>query len=195
MVLENYFGEIPESEINIDEDEKCARLKVEKGYDDPAIKKAEQAVRQNSRVRYSVVRVDVCYGKQDECDLSFGMIKSKSLYKLLYPCKEAFIFCVTLGNENERMLNRLSNLSPAEHFLFDAISSAFVDSACSNVEEKIKGERQLTFRFGIGYGDLPLEIQPQILSLLNAEKLLGITLGKNLLMSPNKTITAIAGVK
>ena len=44
------------------------------------------------------------------------------------------------------------------------------------------------------YGDLPLELQPQILSVLNAGRLLNISLSKSLLMTPKKSVTAIAGL-
>ena len=49
-------------------------------------------------------------------------------------------------------------------------------------------------RFSPGYGDLPIEIQPKILTVLSADKTLGITLNESYLMTPVKSITAIMGV-
>ena len=48
-------------------------------------------------------------------------------------------------------------------------------------------------RFSPGYGDLPLAMQREIFAALPLEKALGLTLGENLLMTPTKTVTAIAG--
>ncbi|MBR3258643.1 MAG: vitamin B12 dependent methionine synthase, partial [Eggerthellaceae bacterium] len=46
-----------------------------------------------------------------------------------------------------------------------------------------------------GYGDLPLEVQPDLLGLLDASRRLGITLSDSLLMSPTKSVTAIVGLR
>ena len=50
-------------------------------------------------------------------------------------------------------------------------------------------------RFSPGYGDFDLGAQRDILNVLNADKILGIKLGSNLLMTPKKTITAVQGVE
>ena len=44
------------------------------------------------------------------------------------------------------------------------------------------------------YGDLPLEAQRDVFALLNPEKRIGVTLNDGLLMSPSKSVTAIAGI-
>ena len=50
-------------------------------------------------------------------------------------------------------------------------------------------------RFSPGYGDFTLKHQRDILDFLSADRLLGIKLGDNLIMTPRKTITAICGVQ
>ena len=53
----------------------------------------------------------------------------------------------------------------------------------------------LTVRFSPGYGDLPMNIQPDLLELTNARRDLGLTVGSNYMLSPIKSVTAIAGIK
>ena len=55
-------------------------------------------------------------------------------------------------------------------------------------------KQKLKPRYSPGYGDLSLSVQKDVLNILNADKILGIKLGENLLMIPKKSITAIQGV-
>ena len=43
--------------------------------------------------------------------------------------------------------------------------------------------------------DLPLAVQPEVLSVTNARKNLSITLDDGFLMSPSKSVTAFAGIE
>ena len=44
------------------------------------------------------------------------------------------------------------------------------------------------------YGDMPLSAQPVLLATLDAQRKLGITLSKSLLMTPTKSVTAVVGL-
>ncbi|HQE70821.1 MAG TPA: hypothetical protein PK071_06860, partial [Atopobiaceae bacterium] len=48
--------------------------------------------------------------------------------------------------------------------------------------------------FSPGYGDLPLAVQPVLLSSVDAQRRLGISLTDTLLMVPTKSITAVTGI-
>ena len=50
------------------------------------------------------------------------------------------------------------------------------------------------FRFSPGYGDMPLQTQSVLLAALDAQRKLGITLSKSLLMTPTKSVTAVIGL-
>ena len=49
-------------------------------------------------------------------------------------------------------------------------------------------------RFSPGYGDLPLAVQREFMTLLDCAHLIGINLNESLLMSPSKSVTAIIGI-
>lgn len=127
-------------------------------------------------------------------DLGFGKIVSKDLIKNLGSCQRAVIFAVTLGSDTDRLLIKLGKLMPSEQFVTDAVASALAETACDEAEKLILGALPHTPRFSPGYGDLPLEIQKPLLQFLDAEKTVGITLSPSYLMTPTKSITAIAGI-
>lgn len=124
----------------------------------------------------------------------FGQTWSGDLSKNLLGCRRVCILAITLGSETDRLIMKLSKISPAEAFITDAIASAMAESLCDRVEKLVLNNAPHRPRFSPGYGDLPLDIQAPLLSFLNAEKTAGITLSKSLLMSPSKSITAIIGI-
>ncbi len=189
------YGEIPENEIIIDSLELAARLKTRKGYTDDTIIRCERELRKVVQCRYSAVRVNVGFPGEGFINLGFGTFKSLDLYKNLSGAKEAFIFAVTIGMGVDRLLMRLYSLSVAEHFISDGIASAMAEAACDRANEILAKGLNVRQRFSPGYGDFPLELQPKVLEAVNAGRLLGITLGNSLLMTPKKSITAVMGIQ
>lgn len=188
------YGEIPENEIIINSLELAARLKTKKGYTDDTITKCESELRKVVQCRYSAVRVNVSYPREGFIDLGFGEFQSLDLYKNLDGAKEAFIFAVTIGMGVDRHLMKLYSLSAAEHFISDGIASTLAEAACDRVNDILAEGLNARQRFSPGYGDFPLELQPKVLSAVNAGRLLGITLSASLLMTPKKSITAVMGI-
>lgn len=153
----------------------------------------QQKLRDAIRCRYAFKRVPV-KREGDLLDLGFGPFESRSLAARLAPCREAFVFAVTLGLEVDRLLMRLSASDPAGHFITDAYASALADAACDLAERELRGELPCIHRYSPGYGDLSLDLQRPLLDFLDGRRL-GLTLTKNQLMVPTKSITAIMGIK
>ena len=106
-----------------------------------------------------------------------------------------FVFAVTLGMDTERYLNILSKTSLSEHFICDGYYSALCESACDAAETIIREAKDCKPRFSPGYGDLPLSLQKDVLACLCAPSRMGITLTDSFLMVPQKSVTAIMGIK
>jgi cobalamin-dependent methionine synthase I len=100
---------------------------------------------------------------------------------------------VTLGAGVDMLLRRKSVTSPSEHFVCDAVASALAETAADMAEAFFLGSCGHRPRYSPGYGDLPLDIQRDVLSLCDAKRLLGINLNDTNLMIPTKSITAIIG--
>lgn len=123
-----------------------------------------------------------------------------SIAEHLRDCPYVTLFAVTLGMDNERALNRAQALGALDGLIVDACSSSLAEEAsvCAarTIEELAREARcETTKRFSPGYGDLPLDVQPALLSALQADRLLGIHVGSSQLMTPMKSVTAIIGLK
>lgn len=135
------------------------------------------------------IPVKVCGGT---VDFGFARAFSKDLAKNLADCRKAVIFAATIGIYPDRLIGKYSALSPARALMFQAIGAERIEALCDRVSSEYENSRP---RFSPGYGDLPLEFQREIFSLLNCPKNIGLTLNESLLMSPTKSVTAIIGLK
>ena len=84
--------------------------------------------------------------------------------------------------------------------VYDAVGSEMADEAIGWIHGYVaqqfkRGSEKLTRRrFSPGYGDLELENQKIIYDILKLEKL-GIRLNESLIMAPEKSVTAVAGIE
>lgn len=187
-----YFSVEKEKTV-IDEKELKRRLSISGDFDISAYEKAIKDVLSESTPKACFIKVPVTVNA-DEITFPFVSFHSRDLSKNLSGCKEVFIFAVTLGHGVERLLSKVSRLSSADFFVYDAVGSALAEGVCDTAEDIIKKDTPCKPRFSPGYGDLPLSVQKDVLSALNAEKLLGITLTESNLMIPQKSITALVGI-
>ena len=143
----------------------------------------------------AAIRVPIEEKENCTLDLSLFSVQSAALTKALAGCDFAYLLAVTLGMQTEQWLHRLSILAPAKHFVADALASAYAEAAADLATAKLSVGKILTPRFSPGYGDLPLSVQPLLLSATEANQHLHITLNESLLMIPQKSITAILGIR
>ena len=118
-------------------------------------------------------------------------LEGKSIKKLLAPCNKCVVMAITVGFELDMKIAALGSSSPALSLLADAAASSAVEDACDACCESIDSELgvKLTPRFSPGYGDLPMNIQPALLTLTNARRDLGLTVGSGCMLSPIKSAT------
>ena len=100
----------------------------------------------------------------------------------------------------DRLIARAGAISPARATLFQALGSERVESLCDAFNDKIKSEAESRGmiarpRVSAGYGDIPLDMQRQIFAYLDCARMIGVSLGDNLWMSPSKSVTAIIGLQ
>lgn len=188
------YGTVSAEKIEINKNELAQRLKTDRGFEHSAIDLCIEEFNKVADYRYAYACVPVDFVDENICNVGFGDISSKNLCDVLRGCKTAIVLAVTTGIEVDRLINRLSVTSAAKHFITDAVASAAAESFCDYVDDMLRKNPAKKHRFSPGYGDLPLEIQPGLLNMLNASKNLGITINKSLLMVPVKSITAIMGV-
>ena len=182
-------------EIEINPRELAIRLGTDREYDNETLELCRKRLMGVLSYKCTFIKTAVSFYQEPTLGFSNVILNSKSLWKNLYPCKEAFIIASTAGIGVDRLLSRLKIESLAEYYMTDALASAaiesFMDHACDRISENVS----CVPRFSPGYGDLTLKIQPSVLERLNAYTVLGITLDSSLLMTPAKSITAIMGIK
>lgn len=193
MIEINYL-EIDSRELMPNINEVALRLHMPRERVMPYCEKLLNRLKANVKCRGVWSRVPI-KRTDNGLDLGFGEFISHDLEKNLSGCDEAFLFCVTLGLDVDRYLMKLSSLSPADHFVADGLASSLCEALADEAERIIKENSDCKPRYSPGYGDMSIETQKGLLELLNAGKLLGISLTKSYLMTPIKTITAIVGIE
>lgn len=125
----------------------------------------------------------------------FGEIESSDLRKNLEGCSSAFVFAATSGSAVDRLILKHTRLSPACVMVTDCIASSGIEVFCDLINDEMKKGRKLKPRYSPGYGDVSLSCQNDILSFLDAYRKIGLTLTETYLMTPIKSVTAIAGIE
>lgn len=126
------------------------------------------------------------------------LITSNDLADSLRSCECAAIMSATLGSGVDRLIQKYEHISMAYASVMQACASALIEDAVDEAAKKIKEYAAsmgyfVKPRYSPGYGDLPLENQKLIFSLINLPKEIGVTLNKSLIMSPSKSVTAYIG--
>ena len=117
----------------------------------------------------------------------------------LQGAQKVCLLAATLGPAVDNTLRRLSYTDVTASVIFDAAATALIEAYCDQIESEAKAESIAegfsgNFRFSPGYGDLPLELQPVLLRVLQAEKALGLTCSPSLMLTPSKSVTAVWGL-
>lgn len=148
----------------------------------------------------------LCYRRMDVKHTETGVeiggfsFASRDLARRLAHCREVVLLAATAGLAIDRYIARTGRTSPARALAAQGIGTERVEALCDAFGKEMnallahEGAR-LTARFSPGYGDLPLATQRAIFSLLSPERHVGITLTDALLMSPTKSVTALAGIE
>lgn len=126
-------------------------------------------------------------------------VESRSLERHVSGCHAAYLVCGTIGAEIDALQRRAAVTSGADALIVQAIGAAaieaWMDSVAREIELELEPGETLVPRFSPGYGDLPLEYQKTLLSILDTPRKIGVSLTDTLLMVPSKSVSAIIGVK
>lgn len=145
------------------------------------------------RVCYRILPVTVC---GDECSFDYFTVTSHGLARNLSGCDRAVVFAATVGVGIDRLIAKYGRLSTSRALMLQALGAERIETLCDTFCADTEAEtgEKLRPRFSAGYGDLDLEVQRDIFSVLDCEKRIGLTLNESLLMSPSKSVTAFAGL-
>ena len=124
--------------------------------------------------------------------------EGEAIRRHLAGCGRVICLAATLGAESETLLRRTQGTSMADAVLLDALASCAVENVCDNLCADLAeylAPATLTGRFSPGYGDFPLSQQRELCGVLDVYRQLGVSLTEGGLMIPQKSVTALVGVR
>lgn len=119
-----------------------------------------------------------------------------AIRKHLRGCKEVALMGVTLGAMVDNLIRISQIRDMSEAVIMDCGASVLVEQICDDLEHIIHEDTNLymTGRYSPGYGDYPLKTQTEIMWLMDSHRKIGLTVNKNYMMTPQKSITAVIGL-
>ncbi len=153
---------------------------------------SEALPRIEGRVCYEIVP---CQVSGDLVSFPCFQLVSCSLSALLVHSSQCIFFAATLGLGLDRLIARMTPVSPSDAWLVHAIGTERIEALCDAFEDHMRAQGFcLTSRFSPGYGDIPLTVQQDLFRLLDCPRKIGLTLSETCLMSPAKSVTGFIGL-
>lgn len=139
------------------------------------------------------------YKVQAKSESTNLFLNSKNVETLLQDSPQVLFFAVTIGKKIDEQIEFFLNENVLKASIWDAIASEAVEQAANYFNSHLAKKFLLqdlvaTTRYSPGYGDWPLDANFGFYELLNLGHF-GISINAAGLLIPQKTITAITGLK
>ena len=153
----------------------------------------------NPRYTFRVYSIKQKYKGIIELEGTNLILESNDLYEILKDCNECILMAATLGINIEKDIKKYSCTELTKGIIIDSCATTAIEEVCDKVQNEIennilKNGQYLTFRYSPGYGDLLIEKNTEILTILNGQKEIGLTITNNGVMIPRKSVITIIGI-
>ncbi len=137
--------------------------------------------------------------KNPDGSLSAGglTLSGKSITEHLEGCTHVIFMAATLSAHADRLIVQAQSRDLTDALILEALANAGIEQICDKAERIVREkfpEKYFTWRFSPGYGDLPLGMQGDFLTLLDAPRKIGLTATDTSILIPRKSVTALMGV-
>lgn len=138
--------------------------------------------------------------KTDEPAVTFEdseiVLPGESIRRHFMGATEGLFSAFTLGISFDKRVRELSLSRPSESVALNALGSAYAERKADEMLKEVRLEKEkegfrTNFRFCPGYGDLPLAVNREIATALNANKRIGLTVTEEGLLLPVKSIVGV----
>jgi len=126
-----------------------------------------------------------------EYDYLIDVLNKEPYISYLKDCKVYYICAMTLGLEIDKKINYYSITNLLKMYVFDAVSSAYLEYKSDEYEKSIFNNS--LYRFCPGYNGSSIEDIKKLYKILKADKI-GISLNSSNLMIPQKSMIGIVSV-
>ncbi|MBQ5686801.1 MAG: hypothetical protein IIV23_03795 [Ruminococcus sp.] len=126
-----------------------------------------------------------------------ALTAGEDIERHLSGCTQAVLLGATLGAAVDRLIRVAQIRDMAQAVVLDSMASVAVEQVCTQADALLARQfpdMYMTFRFSPGYGDYPITLQADFLRLLDAPRKIGLTATEHYLLTPAKSVTAIAGL-
>ncbi|MBQ6570021.1 MAG: methionine synthase [Clostridia bacterium] len=190
---------------NLNEKEETLRMLGVRGEADPQLElQVEEALRQChevARPRYVYGIFDLTFAEDAVILQGCSMrLEGKDIREHLDGCEKCALLATTIGSGIDSAILRAQAVDMSQAVILDAAAGVVADRTADRCEEEIRRIAEsigcdITFRYSPGYGDFPIECQPEFLGVLNAGTRLGLTATQSCMLLPTKSITAVIGLR
>ena len=144
-------------------------------------------------------REPVTVREPDQVETAGMDIRSRGLARNLKGCLEVILVAATLGTRTDLLLRRSSRTDMTRAVILQACAAARLEEYLDAWQEERKKELEeeglyLRPRFSPGYGDFSIHHQKALLQRLEASKRIGLTMTDGYMLTPSKSVTALAGI-
>jgi len=159
-----------------------------------------EEIKKYSNYKYTYIVLKI---KQSEDNIE--LLKSNLILEgsdILHHLKDSTmcaVLAVTLGSLVDTKIKFFEKTNLTKALILDACASTAIEWVCDEASHKIKEEALsdydlgITYRYSPGYGDFSMDIQPEIINALEAQKKIGLTVTETNILIPRKSVTAIIG--
>ena len=120
-------------------------------------------------------------------------LPGEDIWKHIDGCSEIYLLCATIGFNMEKEIAKNFVKDKTLALFLDAAATCAIESYIDDLEKTLDGK--LTTRYSCGYGDLNIEIQKDICAILDTFRKIGVYVNEAYMLSPQKSVSAIIGVK
>lgn len=206
---------------HIDKKQWLARMGVSDEAAESMLKGEDEALlMQMQQAEEKLFRAATPQGVYRIMDIGAMELPGTCIKKHLEGCHEIAVLAVTLGAGVERLIRMSQIRDMAEAVVLDSGASILADQLADELENRIcnedwntgcgtdwqesdnrseastqaaGGEIYFTGRYSPGYGDFPIEMQKEFISLLDAHRKIGLSVNESHILIPRKSVTAIMG--
>lgn len=162
------------------------------------IEECEREILKAAKPKYLYKAFDIAFTEDgvllEECSI---LLTGSDIKEHLEGCFGAVLMCATISSDIDRIIRTAQVTDMAKAVIMNSLASVAVEQVCEKTELIINDEFkdcEKTWRYSPGYGDLPIELQKDILTVLDAPKKIGLCTGNTSMLLPVKSVTAIIGL-
>ena len=166
------------------------------------LEECEQLVLENCIPRYRYAFFTI---QKQENGIVVGnttlLLTGNDISQHLEHCFGIVLLCATISGKIDTLIRttQLSDMTKA--LIINSFSGVAIEQLCDKLEEEIHLVIQqkfpqcyTTWRYSPGYGDLPITLQKDILTVLDAPRKIGLCATESMTLTPIKSVTAVIGL-